>query len=553
MRFPMVIEVEVHSSLRAFLREQGQPSWPHHLTMARLVARALRLGRSALIQTGVSPHTMGRYRLSYLAPALLWRGPVIVVASEPVQQQLLRVEIPRLREYIQTNKAIRAEDHWPDPDFQGLLLTSPEVWLTAQLSEQGRFPGGIPTLIDGVDDLEEWAREAMTVSLQPRDWEALMLACPAQAEVIRDARVQLTKAVFQHPVNPYECCLIEPPEQEILRHLYKVLGMEHGEPFRTPTSKHLLENHPTPKTQPSTLNTQHSVPPAWKNFWHRWQKDGQLMWAEIARQQGQFSLFCSPVEVATALGKLWSEQPIVLIGGALDLETEAELYRQRVGLSDLTCLKFSPDRQNELIQLYLPDRLPMPNTPQFQSALMQEIRLLMGAYSSLSANPQGHRPAVLLVDDVPLKAQVGTSLAAEFGSRVQVEKTCLDENSILVTGWEFWRQHQGVLPAPHLLVIATLPIPSLENPLVAGRVAYYKEQHKDWFRLYLLPVALSELQRAIAPVRECQGVVALLDNRVNYRSYGQLVLAALGPLARINYLDPTWFSAEGKPERNSWL
>jgi len=46
-----------------------------------------------------------------------------------------------------------------------------------------------------------------------------MLACPDQLEAIRDARVQLTRAVFQHPANPYECYLISLPEQEILRRL----------------------------------------------------------------------------------------------------------------------------------------------------------------------------------------------------------------------------------------------------------------------------------------------------------------------------------------------
>jgi ATP-dependent DNA helicase DinG len=70
----------------------------------------------------------------------------------------------------------------------------------------------------------------------------------------------------------------------------------------------------------------------------------------------------------------------------------------------------------------------------------------------------------------------------------------------------------------------------------------YKRSRQDWFRLYLLPSALSELQRATAPVREAQGVVALLDNRVNHRSYGQQVLAALSPLARINYVDASLFT-----------
>jgi ATP-dependent DNA helicase DinG len=271
------------------------------------------------------------------------------------------------------------------------------------------------------------------------------------------------------------------------------------------------------------------------------------MWAAIARSRGQFSLYCQPVEVATALSQVWSKQPVVLIGEALDLEASASVYRQQLGLGDLTCLKFSPDRHSELIQLYLPDGLPMPNTPRFQEALIQQVRTLL----TLSSKAKGL--AVLLVGDVPLKAQLGAILAAEFGSRVQVEKTDLDERGVLVTGWEFWRSHQTILRAPELLMIATLPIPSLENPLVAGQVAYYKQQRLDWFRLYLLPAALRELQRAIAPVRESQGVVALLDNRVNHRSYGRQVLSALSPFARINYLESSWFRPDTPTARNKWL
>lgn len=500
-----MIEVEVHQQLRAFLREQGEPYWPHHLTMGRLVARALRLGRSALIQAGVPSGGHGRYRLSYLVPLLIWPGSAILVVPEAVQQRLLLVEIPRLRQWIQSHKAIQMGDRWPSDDFQGLLITSPSAWLSDRLGDQTRFPADIPTILDGADDLETWTREQLTATLQPNHWNELMLACPEHTEAIREARIQLTRSIFQHPPNPYECYLIDSSEREVLERLLQEVG------------------------QSATL------PAAWQTFGHSWHRSDPLMWAAIARQQGQFSLYCGPLDLAPHLEPLWSQQPVVLIGGALDLDAEAAIYRQRLGLQDLTCLKFAPDRQSELIQFYLPDGLPMPNTPQFQAALIQQIRNL------LNVSAQAAGLTVVLVGDVPLKAQVGSVLAAEYGSRVQVERTCLDGNGILVTGWEFWREHQAVLPAPHLLAIATLPIPSLEDPLVAGRVAYYKRLRQDWFRLYLLPTALSELQRAIAPVRECQGVVALLDNRVLHRTYGSQVLTALSPLARINYLDPNLF------------
>lgn len=508
----LVIEAEVHNSLRTFLRASGEPFWPHHLTLARLVARALRLGRSALLQTGIaSSSSHGRYRLSYLMPLLMWPEPALLVAPEAVQQRLLMVEIPQLQQWIQTPKAILTSSTWPEGDFRGLLLTTPEAWLADRLSGRGGFPSGIPTVLDGIEELEEWAHQQFTACLQSADWNELMQVRPDAADAIRDARVLLTRALFQHPANPYECYALEAAEQEGLKHLFATLM--NGE---------------------SASDTA-DLPAAWGRFWQRWQANAPLLWAEVARSQGQFSLSCSPVEVSLELGKIWQQQPVVLIGGAVDLDASAGTYRSRLGLGEMTSVKLTPDRQHDTIELYLPDGLPLPNTPQFESALLREFRDL------LSVSASGGGLTVLLVGDVPLKARVGSVLAAEFGSRVQVEKTCLDGNGILVTGWEFWRQQQRVLPSPQLLAIATLPIPSLEHPLVAGRVAYYKQQHQDWFRTYLLPIALSELHAAISPVRDRQGVVALLDSRVLHRSYGHQVLAALSPLARTDYLDPSSF------------
>jgi ATP-dependent DNA helicase DinG len=510
-----VIEAEVHLSLHNFLRSQaGFPSWPHHLTMARLVARALRLGRSALIQVGSACGYQGRYRTSFVASALMWQDPVIIVAPEIVQQRLLQVEIPRLQQWLQATKPIRTGDAWPNSEFQGLLLTSPEAWLKGQLTSSEAFPSGIPTIIDGVDDLEDWVYHQLIQNVQPQDWDELILACPNQVETIRTARTQLTKEVFQHPANPYECYLISQPEAEIIHRLFSELELD-------------------------------IIPEVWQNFWKQFQGliensfadcPPHLFWTTVARRQGLFSLHYAPIELGKILSPIWQRQPVVLIGSALEPDTEAPVFRQRLGLDDVTCLKFSSDSQAQAIQLYLPHKLPLPNTPEFQAAFIHKVRTLL----CLSATAPGL--TVVLVGDVPLKAQVGAILASEFGSRVQVEKTCLDENGILISGWEYWREHQNVLPAPHLLIIATLPLPSLENPLVAGRVAHYKRSHQDWFRLYLLPAALNELQRAIAPVRENQGVVALLDSRVVNRSYGSQILAALSPLARINYLDPSLFA-----------
>jgi ATP-dependent DNA helicase DinG len=529
------IEVEVHSSLREFLRSLPERSWPHHLTMGRLVARALRLGRNALIQTGAWED--GSYRLSYLMPLLLWQNPSILVVSEAIAQRLLQVEIPRLQEWSDIRKEVRWDDReiaepsalhsvlsvrWPE-DFDGLLLVSPDVWLADKLSGGDRFPAGIPTIFDGADDLEQWTIEQLTVGILSHHWHELLLAYPDRAEAIRNARVQLTKAIFQHPANPYNCHLLDALELEILHELMRLLCEE-------------------------TPDGETCFPPAWRAFYQRVRAENSLTRAELDRESGQVSLYTSPADIAEVLRPIWQQQPIVLLGGALDLDSKAAIYRQRVGLDDLTCLKFAPDRQHEFIQLYLPDSLVLPNTPQFQPMLIRELHELIRV-SSAEANAWDGETSemranftAILIGDTPLRAIVGSILAAEFGSRVRVEQTELPDNGILVAGWEFWREHQAQLPPPKLLAIATLPLPSLENPLVAGRVAYYKQQRQDWFRLYLLPTALSELQRAIAPVRSCQGAIALFDSRAIHRSYGRQFLSALEPMARINYIDASLFA-----------
>lgn len=508
-----MIEAQVHSSLRDLLRVQGQYDWPHHLTMARLVARALRLGRSALIQTG---STQTKYCLSYLTPALLWQGSLILVTPVSTHQQLLQESIPLLQRWLGTNKPVAQVTNLSTIDRNsGLIVTAPEDWLRGHLQGQSGLLLDLPTLIDKAEDLEEWTRVELTASIDAQFWQLLMSDYPQFADLIRDTRIQLTKAIFARPANPYECYLLADSEQEHLRHLLTAL-------------------------------------PSKTDQWQQWYRQDQLLWASVARAQGNFTLHCAPAQVSTTLQRIWQRQSVVLMGGFLDPDTKANVYRQQLGLSeDLTCVKFSANRRNEHIQLYIPDFFPLPNTRKFSAALLKQLHSLLRSGSEWGTNLSQSRTnfapprrlsrlVVVLIEDVPLKAQVGANLASEFGSLVQVEKTNLAPEGILISGWQFWRNHQEQIPTPQLLVIATLPFPSLEHPLVAGRVAYHKSQRQDWFRLYLLPSALREIQRAVLPLRELQGVVALLDSRVNYRSYGNDILNALEPYARINYLDGLW-------------
>ena len=503
-----MIEVEVHSSLRDFLRENGERSFPHHLTMARLIARALRLGRPTLMQTGSS---VSKYCLSYLMPILLGDWSVIIVAPDTTQQYLWE-EAAKLQQWLGSNKTLRMGDSWQSGDR--ILFTSSKNWLSDRLGDRAKFPANIPTIIERADNLEEWTRNLLTITITAADWVELEQAIPTYQDLIRQTKDKLAKSIFSRPRNPYGNHVLLRSELGAINHLCQLLA-----------AKKLL----TGKLA---------------DFWHKSKEQDTISWisrpptnyklSETA--QDWFSLNLAPGEVRGQLQPIWRQQPVVILGGFLDIESTAATYRQRLGLDlEMLSLKFTPNRQNNHIQIYLPTRLPLPNTPDFQSALIEQSLLLVSLSSKVK------QLIVVIADDLPLQGQVGSSLAGEFGSRVKVESTSINDNSILICGWSFWQQHQEILPTPRLVIIATLPIPSLENPLIASRVAYYKNLRKDWFRLYLLPTALKTLEQTVVPLRESQSIIALLDNRVNSRSYGKAILATLEPCARINYIDPTWF------------
>jgi ATP-dependent DNA helicase DinG len=116
--------------------------------MARLVARALATGRSALIQVG-GERSHGAYRLSYLFPALSWPQPVVLCAPLLIQQQLLNQDLPRMQELEIFSKPILQGTTWPSHNWDGVLLADPLVFLLDYLKNGSKhFPPHIPVVFD---------------------------------------------------------------------------------------------------------------------------------------------------------------------------------------------------------------------------------------------------------------------------------------------------------------------------------------------------------------------------------------------------------------------
>ncbi|AIE72823.1 MULTISPECIES: ATP-dependent DNA helicase [unclassified Synechocystis] len=510
-----LLETQVHHLLKAQQRQQAIPPWPHALTMGRLVSRALRLRRSALIQTGCLPPTYGP---SYLLPCLLSDQPIRLVTTAKRKQDLEHTILPALEKDLKGNDP-KLRIIWP-------AIITPAQWLRESLARACQ-PSPALTAIEQVEYLEDWTRDFLSHHLDWGTLQPLFAQTPQSQDKALTHWSRLSQSLFARPVNPHGFYPLDGEElQDLNQAVTEQLTISQGE--------NAIKQENIRKIQ---------------RFWQFWQEqtDNHLLWAEVNRQQGKISLHVSPVNVQPWLANIWqnsdqgqgdfvgeNQAAFVLIGSFLDAEKTAPTYCKTLGLGDLLCLKFSPHRLQDGLTIYQPDRLPLPNTPAFQTTLLTEIERILTEIMAV----QPDTFVVILLDDLPLKAQLGSQLAAKFGSGVKVEPSPSLAPGILVAGWQYWCAQREQFPPPALLILGTLPIPSLENPLVAKRVQHHKRHHQDWFRDYLLPVALKDLQQAVLPLRESGGWLAILDDRVNSRSYGREVLKALAPYGKTNYFDP---------------
>ena len=478
-----MLEAHVHEQLKRLLHQEGRPLWSHHLSLSRLVARSLRRHDITLIH--IAPGSDPGWHLSALLPCCLAGEAIALVVTRQLHQRLQFVEWPRL------HRAGIGTPLWEGdncPQHIPLWLLQPPELLRAH--QAGQLHGRQLVVLDS-GQLEKELQTAMGVTLEPHHWSRLQQARPALAQAVAACFDQLNQRVFAHPANPLGRVPISEAAEAPLRQL---LG-DHG-----------------PMPQP----------------WQNWLDacGAWVSWAEVDYRLLRWRWRRQPLDPLQLLKPLLSTRGLVLCGApGPGRKLEDNLNNRpmvRVKLGD-------PPLQDPL-PLYAPRRQPLPNAPIFPRHLLNQCCRLVLARSGLT---------VVLLDDVPLRQTLTSALAAEFGSRVVHECLTPVENGVLCVRWGWWQEHHHQLPLPRQLVIGSLPLLSLEDPITAARVQHWRRQGRDWFHELLLPDAMTTMQHVVACLRGRRDTrLAILDGRIHCRSWGQLVLDELQPWVAVSRLLP---------------
>ena len=478
-------EAQAHHKLKQLLSSRAGSGWPHGLTLTRLVARSLRRCDHSLFP--IREGQRSDWMLSLLLPAVLSEAPVALVASEPLQRRLLQQELPLLR------SAGLVRPLWQGttaPSSPCLWMLSPgelvQVWQSHQLGEH-------QLLCAEAEQLEELLGNGQAIRIEPEHWDQLSASQPHLRESLVQLHERLSRQLLNRP-------LARQPKLAISR--------EQEAPLR------LLLQGRTDLPKP----------------WQRWLDCGDQSWTSWAipdAEQLRWSLVRQPLQPLQSLHGVLEQRGAVLAG----CWAPEGVRLDALGLNNPVVISLGDTQREEALPLFAPRQQPFPNSSEYAGHLLDQCRRLVLGQGGLS---------IVVIDDNPLRQWLTSALAAEFGRRVDHEQTAPESNGVIVCRWKWWLQRHEQLPVPCQLVVGSLPIASLEDPLTAARVEALRRAGRDWFREWLLPDACDRLQRSVAPLRgqQPQPRLAILDGRLRSRSWGQQLLSALEPWERLEQLRP---------------
>ena len=261
------------------------------------------------------------------------------------------------------------------------------------------------------------------------------------------------------------------------------------------------------------------------------------------RGKGVF-LQATPINVAPILEEtlFLDGATAVLASATLAVDGGFGYIRGRLGLhaSNELAIPGHFDYRRQAI-LYVPERMPAPNSDAFVSRAVQEIvrltELTQGRafvlFTSYQQMRRIHKEASLLI-------RYPCLLQGDGSNAVLLERFRSTKNCVLFATASFW---QGVdVPGEQLscVIIDKLPFAVPTDPIVQARIEQIRQSGGNPFRDYQVPSAVLSLKQGFGRLIRSgsdRGVLALLDNRIVSKSYGKIFLESLPDYPRTQSLE----------------
>jgi ATP-dependent DNA helicase DinG len=263
--------------------------------------------------------------------------------------------------------------------------------------------------------------------------------------------------------------------------------------------------------------------------------DPDFVYFVESRGRGLF-LRAAPIDVSRIISDALFDRfrSVVLTSATLAVDGEFDYVKGRLGIRE--CAELRVESEFDFTRqalLYLPRKMPPPNSPTFAEAVAREaIELLRRSRG---------RAFVLFTSYAVLRTvQQFLEMSLEYPILVQgsaPRSVLIDEfrrtpNAVLLATSSFWQGVDVVGDALSCVIIDKLPFASPGDPVTAARIDALRARGGDPFSEYQVPLAILALQQGLGRLirhRTDRGVLAVLDPRLKTMGYGRRFLASLPP------------------------
>src|SRR5262249_39886509 len=223
----------------------------------------------------------------------------------------------------------------------------------------------------------------------------------------------------------------------------------------------------------------------------------------------------------------------VLTSATLTVGNSFAYMRARVGFDEGRELSLATEfnvRKQAL--LYIPKGMPDYRHPSYVDRAAEEIRLVLRASNGrafvlFTSYRQMEALYEALAPDLPYPCMIQ---GKGGGKSRLLEQFKMTANAVLFATSSFWQGVDVKGEALSAVIIDKLPFQVPSDPLVAARSMSIQREGGNPFAEYHLPNAILRLKQGLGRLIRStsdRGILAILDNRLNTKSYGRLFMDSL--------------------------
>ncbi|MEP7157546.1 MAG: ATP-dependent DNA helicase [Betaproteobacteria bacterium] len=289
--------------------------------------------------------------------------------------------------------------------------------------------------------------------------------------------------------------------------------------------------------------------------------EGYIRWAEVFGHSLAFHL--TPLSVASVFREqvFGQRRAWIFTSATLAVKGEFAHYQNELGLTDdpraddfeddafnerrvVTASWPSPFDYPHQALLYVPEKMPAPNTPEHTEAVVNAALPLIEAaagrsfllFTSLRAMDRAYG---LLKDHWERKGWEFPLMVQGEGTRTEL----LDRfrklgNAVLVASHSFWEGVDVKGEALSVVVIDKLPFAPPDDPVLAARIDAITQSGGNAFMQYQVPHAAIKLKQGAGRLirdETDRGVLMICDPRLVEKPYGKRIWQSLPPMKRTRH------------------